>query len=284
MAVSRNQFGEDAEGRREPGKKRSIPKETVKEALGLDPDEYHDDQLSSDPALRLRQLQAIGGGDAWEYIKTILRPMLLVQMPREQMAQKFDVRLRTLDSWIARNRAELRHEATNLQPRDFVMDSYEALKTARVEAWRNYNRVPIKQHGARNVALQVAMRAEAELLKLGQAVGILADRPLSPGANGDISTGEGGVSLLADMAKNFLSHRPGEAPSEGFDPLGPDEDIVDGFSDGELEDPDQPLGRDPLDVLPDYDDDGVEDAEVLPEPARPPLVVRKRRRPDMQRR
>jgi hypothetical protein len=170
--------------------------------LGL-ADVYRGEEvLPTDIGQRARGIAYFHKGYTWEFISQTLHQLLLSRMPLDQIAKRFNVNVRTIMRWRDRMREELRQQATKLQPRDLIMESYASLQEVRASAWREY--YSSNDRRERSQLLTTAMKAETEILRLGQMVGLFDDAPMKP-TPADISGTDEGLGVLGELARSFLT-------------------------------------------------------------------------------
>lgn len=240
-----------------------------------------DAPLPEDPAARLRQFGRLRQPEQWAYVRETLQPMLLRRMKYVDIAQRFDVSVDTVYRWRDRLQAEMRQEAVNIQPRDFIMESIESVRAVRGEAWAGYYAASGQKEKDRMMSL--VLRADEQLIRLGAAVGMFGgrdDKPLAAKTYGEDGGREptSGLGLLQDLVKQFLGnpYRTGSKET--------DTELL-GTVPDEPQQVAQQASEDPYAGL--FEDMGEYDSECLPEPDPPSpapqlppgITVRRRQRP-----
>lgn len=202
------------------------PNVTLPAAVGLplpgdDPldlsEEFSEEEaLSDEPATRLRQLGRLRSGYTWEYVRQSLHPLLLARVPLVEIAERFNVSAHTVYRWRDRLHEDMRREAVTMQPRDFIMESLTSLREVRAEAWQAYQTAETPKQ--RLTFLDLIVKAESSLLKLGHTIGLYGnrgDRPLHPATYNEPLSPDVGSEVLNELLRSFLASRPGIMREDG---------------------------------------------------------------------
>lgn len=162
------------------------------------------------PAAIVRRYGRVRSEQQWEVVRNLLHPMVMQNFPGARMAEEFNVSIDTIYRWKKRLIEEMRREAVNLQPRDFVMECVTSLRTARAEAWAGVAAAVDGKEKRAN--LQLVIQAETQFARLGERIGLYGrpgQEPLNATKYGETSDsqaeGAGGVTLLHQMMASLLS-------------------------------------------------------------------------------
>lgn len=166
--------------------------------------------LPQELAERARHVNAWGTDYTQEFILTTLHQLLLARVPLDQIAHRFGVTTRTVQRWRHQLHTMVAKEAKTLDPYPLVGEAMAHYRQVRAAGWQIY--MGSRTAGDKKAGLELALKADGEMLKLLQASGFFSRNLLREGmddvaANSSDSAEKGGVAGLHHMMTEYMTDR-----------------------------------------------------------------------------
>jgi hypothetical protein len=171
--------------------------------------------LPQDMAERVRSIYTYHKEYMWPFIKATLRYMIHSGMPKDQIAQRYNVSFATITNWIKRLTTEREAGALNLVARNKLFEMMERKDLLREQAMQQAAIVNNPREKA--VFLRLASTIDNDLATLMHMGGAFADEPLSAASlqvarNTGHAEEESGAPLIGSLLKEFLADTKGGPP------------------------------------------------------------------------
>lgn len=160
------------------------------------------------PAAYIRSLGRLRSEQQWEAVRDLLHGLVMQRLPSVEIARVFGVSPDTIGRWKKRLFEDMRKEAVNMQPRDYICESLGSLREVRAEAWKGFHASASTKE--RCAYLQIVVQAENQWTRFGSNIGLYGERgmqPLSPSTYGreDGSPAAMGARLIQRMLQDLMS-------------------------------------------------------------------------------
>lgn len=148
-----------------------------------------------------RTVARVSTEEHWEVVRAELLPMYVERRTSPEIAEAFSVSVNTASTWRKRLIDDLREEASQMQPRDYILESMMSLRMARAEAWKCVHES--EEVKDRRAGLQLVAQVESQSTKLGTQVGFFdgpSERLLQGSEEGaDVESARLLKRMLAEM-------------------------------------------------------------------------------------
>ena len=133
-----------------------------------------------------------------------LHQFVLARTPSDVICQRMNMSTRALRDWRRKLAIKLKEDAKTKDPHDFLGPMLAEMEEVKATAWREAAAAPAKDWPRRMRAMDMIMRANAEISRLLQVAGMFDNQPMRQPLTAS-TVDDGGASVLKSMAENFLT-------------------------------------------------------------------------------